>query len=168
MSLIELYFLHNISVPSFNIDVVLILSIRWALNLVLTETYQHASCSASIGLTGCGNFLAIAKGPLIRRSCLCACLNILLMAPCVTSVIGAISTCWCPSWESITMSCNISLEICRGIVWTLQNSDLGVVSIYGFTPSTALPSWLLMNLPIKAPEMYSQGNSFTISIQAMF
>ena len=47
----------------------------------------------------------------------------LLMAPCVTPVIQAIPICRRASRDSLTMSCNISPEIWRGIVWTFHNPD---------------------------------------------
>ena len=79
--------------------------------------------------------------------------KILLMAPCVTLVIRAISTCRRPSRGRLTMSCNISPEIWRGVVWTCKIAHQKVVwsdgirmNLTPFAPSTDISHWLLMNL----------------------
>ena len=81
--------------------------------------------------------------------------KILLLAPCVTPVIWAISIWWRPSHESCTMSYNISSEIKPGIVWTksrpeVVSTDDIQVSLTTFAPSGDLPPWLLMNLLIQS------------------
>ena len=75
----------------------------------------------------------------------------------MTPVGWAISTYRHPSWESLTMSCNISPEIWCGTALTLQNRGQKVVSSDGirvnlapFVPSVDLPPWLLMNLLIQS------------------
>ena len=102
----------------------------------------------------CRKLLTMAKRALLRRSCLTH-YKILLRAPCVTPIIRAISTCWSPLRESLTMICNISPEIWRGIVW--QNPDRHVISIDGIPvnltssiPSADLPHWFLTNLRIQS------------------
>ena len=90
----------------------------------------------------------------VSRTCF---FKILLMPPCMSLVIGAISICRRPSRESLTMSCNISPEIRHRIVWTLQNPYQKVVSRDGIrvnltqsTPSADLPPfWLPMGLLIQ-------------------
>ena len=97
--------------------------------------------------------MVVAKKP----GC-CILFKILLMAPCVTPASQAISIYRCPSWENLNIICNISPEIWRGIVWTLQDSDprpeshfnwWDRVNLTRFAPLAGLPPWFLKNRSFK-------------------
>ena len=135
-----------------------VLRISWVPNRdLIKKNYQQASSSTISGFSGAKILWRWSRALWSGDPVCFTCFKNLLVAPFLTPVIRAISTCWCLSRESLTMSCNISPEIWCGIFLTLQNPDQKVVStewfrvnLITFPPAAHLTPWCLINMLIQS------------------